>query len=71
MSHRLFEGTDFSHLTGEEVREHLTQAVRGELEACARMADAIAERFQKSSRNAEGMVALELAAKIRDRAARG
>lgn len=67
MADRPFEGTDFSALTGTEIRDVLVQAVRGEIEECARIADEKANSLTMSGKPEEAMVAMEVAARIRQR----
>lgn len=54
-------------MTGNEARDFLYLGVRHELEECAKVVDAIGNRFTMEGKEKEAMVAIEIAAKIRAR----
>lgn len=54
-------------MTGTEARDFLYLGVRHELEECAKIVDAMGDRFTAECKEKEAMVAIEIAAKIRAR----
>lgn len=58
---------ELGRMTGTEIRAVLLASVRDELEACAKIADEMADRLARSGKHDEGMVAVTLAARLRER----